>query len=153
MENIGNVHFRLKNPADDQVHLMSVDVKLGGSTIFIVISRAEESWPFRIENDSDFSFTFYQIVSPVVPPNYLLITIRQDLDHPDGADVDRVLPTYSVTSNSTTDYAWDYPAARDKRLVLRQVDHRRAIDVMEIGDLMPFKFAVGHSFNVFHLTY
>jgi vacuolar protein sorting-associated protein 13A/C len=44
-----------------QVHLMSADVKLGGSTIFVVISRAEE-WPFVIENDSDHAFAVYQIV-------------------------------------------------------------------------------------------
>ncbi|KAF7791866.1 hypothetical protein EIP86_002890 [Pleurotus ostreatoroseus] len=124
IEDIGTVHFRLKNPADDQIHLMAADVKLGGSTIFIVISRAEESWPFRIENDSDYSFTFYQT----------------DIDHPDGAEIDRVVPTYTVASNSTTDYAWDFPAARDKKIVLRQVDYRRVIDVMEIGDLIPFKF-------------
>ena len=53
-----------------------------------------------------------------------------------------MVPTYTVASNSTTDYAWDFPAARDKKIVLRQVDYRRVIDVMEIGDLIPFKFPV-----------
>ncbi|KAJ3551176.1 hypothetical protein NM688_g4862 [Phlebia brevispora] len=125
VEDIGTVNFRLKNSIDNQVYLMAAGVKLGGSTIFIVISRAENSWPFRIENDSDCKFTFYQT----------------DFDHPDGADVDRVVPTYTVASHSIANYAWDYPAARDKKLVLRYIDYRRAIDVMEIGDLMPFRFA------------
>lgn len=39
-------------------------------------------------------------------------------------------------------YAWDYPAAREKKLVLTINGSRRVIDVMEIGDLVPFKFNV-----------
>ena len=50
---------------------------------------------------------------------------------------------YNVGSQATVNYAWDYPASRDKKLILRVNDHRRQIDVMEIGDLLPFKFAVG----------
>ena len=52
------------------------------------------------------------------------------------------MPSYTVKAKTTGHYAWDYPAARDKKLILRVNDHRRAIDVMEIGDLVPFKFAV-----------
>jgi hypothetical protein len=39
-------------------------------------------------------------------------------------------------------YAWDYPAARDKKILLIIGSSRRAVDIMEIGDLMPFKFMV-----------
>lgn len=56
------MHFRLKSPGINRTQLMSVDIKLGGSTIFIVISDCE-SWPFVIENDSDHAFTVYQSVS------------------------------------------------------------------------------------------
>ena len=40
---------------------MSADIKLGGPTIFVVVSRATE-WPFVIENDSDHTFTIHQMV-------------------------------------------------------------------------------------------
>ena len=39
-------------------------------------------------------------------------------------------------------YAWDYPAARDKKIVLIIGSSRRVVDIMEIGDLIPFKFMV-----------
>lgn len=39
-------------------------------------------------------------------------------------------------------YAWDYPAARDKKIVLIIGSSRRVVDIMEIGDLIPFKFSV-----------
>lgn len=55
------MHFRLVNPTAGQVQLLRAEVKLGGPTIFVVISRAED-WPFIIENDSDHAFTVYQMV-------------------------------------------------------------------------------------------
>ena len=47
-----------------------------------------------------------------------------------------------MAPNSAFDYAWDYPAARDKRIVLTVNGSRREVDIMEIGDLVPFKSAV-----------
>lgn len=63
VEDIGLIHFRLTEPTSGRVRLMSAEVKLGGSTIFVVISHAENDWPFAVENDSDYAFTFYQTVS------------------------------------------------------------------------------------------
>jgi vacuolar protein sorting-associated protein 13A/C len=39
-------------------------------------------------------------------------------------------------------YAWDFPAARDKKILLTINGSRRVVDIMEIGDLVPFKFNV-----------
>jgi hypothetical protein len=38
------------------------------------------------------------------------------------------------------DYAWDSPAARDKKLLLNINESSRVVDIMEIGNLVPFKF-------------
>jgi len=40
------------------------------------------------------------------------------------------------------DYAWDYPAAREKKILLTINGWRRPVDILEIGNLMPFKFGV-----------
>lgn len=53
------------------------------------------------------------------------------MDHPDGPAVNRIVPTYSVAQKSSLNYAWDYPAAREKRLILNVNGARRAVDVME----------------------
>jgi len=66
---------------------------------------------------------------------------QTNVDHPDAAPTNTTVPRYVVSKNSTLDYAWDYPAAREKKLVLAVNNTRRVIDVMEIGDLIPFKFA------------
>lgn len=64
LEDIGTSYFRLRvSDSRPDVFLMRADVKLGGSTIFVVISQASEGWPFIIENESDHDFAFYQTVS------------------------------------------------------------------------------------------
>lgn len=54
--------------------------------------------------------------------------------------------TYTLRPRTTMDYAWDCPAARDKKLVLTINKSSRVVDIMEIGNLIPFKFTV--SFHV-----
>ncbi|KZT02705.1 vacuolar protein sorting-associated protein 13 [Laetiporus sulphureus 93-53] len=126
MEDIGSVHFRLYGTGESGVaQLMRADVKIEGSTIFIFIFEATEGWPFTIENDSDFTFTFYQSDQT-----------RSNIDAPPTS-----VSRYNLPKQSRVDYAWDYPAARDKRIVLAVNDFRRAVDVMEIGDLVPFRFS------------
>lgn len=49
---------------------------------------------------------------------------------------------HKVTKHSSSNYAWDYPSARDKRLLLNINGKDRAVDIMEIGNLLPFKFPV-----------
>lgn len=58
-------------------------------------------------------------------------------------------PRYKMPPHSTIPYAWDQPAAKEKKLVLMIQDARRVVDIMEIGALVPFKFHVGMSFPFF----
>lgn len=52
---------------------------------------------------------------------------------------------YSVKPQSSLSYAWDFPASREKKLALSIKGARRVVDIMEIGDLVPFKFSVSFS--------
>ncbi|KAH9898385.1 vacuolar protein sorting-associated protein 13 [Cubamyces lactineus] len=126
VEDIGTVHFRLYAPeGSHHMWLMRAEVKIEGPTIFVFLNEATEGWPFTIENDSDYSFAFCQT----------------DQARKEVGQVAKPAPTYNVASKSSLDYAWDYPAARDKRIVLSINGSRREVDIMEIGDLVPFKFA------------
>lgn len=51
-------------------------------------------------------------------------------------------PTYRLPEHTSIPYAWDFPAAREKKLLLTINGSRRAVDILEIGDLVPFKFQV-----------
>jgi vacuolar protein sorting-associated protein 13A/C len=47
-----------------------------------------------------------------------------------------------LVPKSAIDYAWDYPAAREKKVLLTINESRRPVDILEIGNLMPFRFHV-----------
>ncbi|KAG1749982.1 vacuolar protein sorting-associated protein 13 [Suillus paluster] len=122
IEDIGSVHLRVRLPNND-MDIVQADVKIDGSTIFVILSAAE-GWPFVIENDSDFSVSMMQW-------------------DPSRGDVDAVkssTPRYKLGPRSSMTYAWDQPAVREKKIMLMINDSRRVVDIMEIGVLMPFKF-------------
>ena len=54
-------------------------------------------------------------------------------------------PSYTLVPKSAMDYAWDYPAAKEKKILLVINGWRRPVDILEIGNLMPFKFNVRSS--------
>jgi vacuolar protein sorting-associated protein 13A/C len=73
VEDIGTVYFRLRTPnPNSPVHLICADVKINGSTIFVSFARADDSWPFVIENNSDYAVALCQAVRPVSPPTGIL---------------------------------------------------------------------------------
>ncbi|KAJ6604648.1 vacuolar protein sorting-associated protein 13 [Mycena vulgaris] len=126
IEDIGSVHLRLRYPGREQdpVQLIRGDVKIDGSTIFISFSRATEGWPFMIENDSDYTVSICQ---------------KDSSSEEEGAS-NKANVAYTVNSRTSLPYAWDFPAANDKKILLSINGFRRVVDVMEIGDLVPFKF-------------
>lgn len=126
LEDIGSVHLRLRYPGREAEppQLIHGEVKIDGSTIFISFSRATEGWPFLIENDSDYTATVCQ---------------KDSSSEEEGAP-NRTNVVYTVNSRTSLPYAWDFPAASDKKILLSINGFRRVIDVMEIGDLVPFKF-------------
>ncbi|KDR84988.1 hypothetical protein GALMADRAFT_233521 [Galerina marginata CBS 339.88] len=122
IEDIGSVHFRLGRPGEHAGHdLVRADIRIDSSTIFIFLSITTGDWPFMIENDSDYTVVFCQ----------------QDSD---GDQQSREPIRYSLNPHNAMPYAWDYPAARDKKILLATGTARRVVDIMEIGDLIPFRF-------------
>ena len=71
-------------------------------------------------------------------------TFQQDSAHSDTNPVGhyKTNPPYTLVPKSAMDYAWDYPAAREKKILLIINGWRRPVDILEIGNLVPFKFSV-----------
>lgn len=64
MEDIGSVHFRVQ-PIDappSDVHLWRADVEVEGATIFVILNREFNNWPYRLVNESDYDFIVLQTV-------------------------------------------------------------------------------------------
>ncbi|KAI9512588.1 hypothetical protein F5148DRAFT_973480 [Russula earlei] len=126
IEDIGSVHFRLRRPGDGvRTHLIRADVKMDGATIFVSLNLSDDSWPFLIENDSSYAVSFCQTGA-----------IQTNVDSA------KLYPTYQLSQYTSCPYAWDFPAARVKELLLTVNGSSRSVDFLEIGDLVPFKFKV-----------
>ncbi|TFK77101.1 vacuolar protein sorting-associated protein 13 [Pluteus cervinus] len=134
IENIGLVHLRLRfvGPGPE-IRLIRINIKVDASTMFIYLEDAIEGWPFLIENDSDAHVEFGQT------------------DASDDKQSTKGNPLYALRPQTAEPYAWDFPAAREKKLLLIVKGSRRVMDVMEIGSLPPFRFQDGQRIKTLSL--
>lgn len=58
---VGVIHLRMT--ASTKSDLARIEVSLGGPTIWVVVKLETGAWPFRIENSSDYTVEFSQVVS------------------------------------------------------------------------------------------
>ncbi|KAF9270221.1 DUF1162-domain-containing protein [Marasmius fiardii PR-910] len=129
LADIGSVYLRLGRTggSPDNALLVRADVQIDGSTVFVKFITAEGEWPFLVENQSDYPFSLCQ----------------KDSTRDEQMGSTKSYPTYNVAPHSTLSYAWDYPSAKEKKIVLTVNGFRRTVDIMEIGSLVPFKFNDG----------
>ncbi|KAL8726828.1 MAG: hypothetical protein Q9166_006444 [cf. Caloplaca sp. 2 TL-2023] len=125
ISNVGTVHVKLAKAGQRQT-LVRVEVIMEAATIFLHLSVETKHWPFSMRNESDMEFMFYQ-----VNPNL-------------GEDEDERGSTwkpirYRLPARSIMPYAWDYPASKNKELVLTANGKDRRIKLAEIGNLVPMK--------------
>ncbi|RAK82781.1 membrane morphogenesis protein VPS13 [Aspergillus fijiensis CBS 313.89] len=122
---IGTVHVKLAK-AQQRQKLIKVDVVMEGATLFIHFSFETRNWPFSMRNESDMEFIFYQ-----ANPNV-------EEDEEDRTNGWRPI-RYRLPPRSIMPYAWDYPATKNKSLVLTCKGKERHIRLAEIGNLIPMR--------------
>jgi len=123
--NVGTVHVKLAKAGQRQ-QLIRVEVIMEAATIFLHISIETKHWPFSMRNESDLEFMFYQS-----NPN-----IEEDEeDRGTGWKPIR----YRLPAKSIMPYSWDYPAAKNKELIITSNGKERHVKLAEIGNLVPMK--------------
>ncbi|CAG7920566.1 unnamed protein product [Penicillium olsonii] len=123
---VGTVHVKLAK-ANQRQKLIKVDIILEGATLFLHFSIESRNWPFSMRNESDTEFIFYQ-----ANPN---VEDEDEDDHTSGWRPIR----YRIPPRSIMPYAWDYPATKNKSLVLTCQGKERHIKLAEIGNLIPMR--------------
>ncbi|KAG6890404.1 hypothetical protein C0995_008758 [Termitomyces sp. Mi166 len=99
--------------------------------------NAQWSSPINIE---DIGTVYFRLGAPNRGESEIGLVRADDLNHYEQLCSVKTYPTYTIDRHSSVPYAWDYPAAKDKKIVLKINHAQRVIDIMEIGDLIPFKF-------------
>ena len=125
IDNIGNVYLRMVRD-DEPQHLIQVDVQIQGPTIFVRLLPSEGAWPFLLRNETHHTIVFMQTGS----------STEAQLSSRDTNP-----KRYVLKPRSKMKYAWDYPADADKYIRLQINGSERVINILEIGSLLPFKFA------------
>ncbi|KAJ8058074.1 hypothetical protein OCU04_012933 [Sclerotinia nivalis] len=125
ISNLGITHVKLAKAGQRQ-KLIRVEILMENATIFLHISAETKNWPFSMRNESDTEFMFFQ-----ANPN---------LDDEDAEDRSGWRPIrYRLPPRSIMPYAWDYPAAKQKELIINANGRERHIKLAEIGNLIPMK--------------
>ncbi|TVY71541.1 Vacuolar protein sorting-associated protein, partial [Lachnellula suecica] len=131
ISDLGTSHVKLAKVGQRQ-KLVRVEVLMENATIFLHLSSETKNWPFSMRNESDTEFTFFQ-----ANPN---------LDDEDSEDRSGWRPIrYRLPPRSIMPYAWDYPAAKHKELIINANGKERHIKLAEIGNLIPMKIPALHS--------
>lgn len=123
---IGTTHIKIAKPGQRQ-RLIRAEILMEDATVFIQLSMETKNWPFSIRNESDTEFTFYQ-ANP---------TVEED----DDEDRSGWKPIrYRLPPRSIMPYAWDFPAAKFRELVIATGGKERHVKLAEIGNQIPMKF-------------
>lgn len=131
ISDIGTTHIKLAKAGQRQ-KLIRVEILMENATIFLHLSEEKKNWPFSMRNESDTEFTFFQ-----ANPN---------LDDPDAEDRSGWRPIrYRLPPRSIMPYAWDYPAAKHKEVIINANGKERHIKLSEIGNLIPMKIPAPHA--------
>lgn len=127
ISDLGTTHIKIAKAGQRQ-RLVRVDVLMEDATIFLNLSIEKKNWPYSIRNESDTEFTFYQ-----ANPN---------IDDDGVEDRSGWRPIrYRLPPRSIMPYAWDFPAAKHREVVIAAYGKERHVKLAEIGNQVPMKFA------------
>ncbi|KAJ3171453.1 hypothetical protein HDU88_007532 [Geranomyces variabilis] len=113
---VGRVYMKLGRMSSPDQDLVRVELQIQDATIFVVFAGRETRWPFRIDNKTETDVDIWQHGSKT---------------------------RFKVPRGESRPYSWDFPSAARKALILSANGREREIDVLEIGQLVPFKYPGG----------
>lgn len=126
ISNVGMTHIKLAKHGQRQ-KLIRVEIILEDATLFLHFTIETKHWPFSMRNESDTEFLFFQ-----ANPN-----VAED-EEDEGKSGWKPI-RYKLPPRSIMPYAWDYPASKNKELVLTSQGKERYVKLAEIGNLIPIK--------------
>ncbi|GKT49685.1 vacuolar protein sorting-associated protein 13C [Colletotrichum spaethianum] len=126
ISDIGTTHVKIAKAGQRQ-RLIRVETLMEGATIFLHLSLETKNWPYQMRNESDTEFTFYQA--------------NPSLDDDGVEDRSGWRPIkYRLPARSIMPYAWDFPAAKFREIIINAHGKERHVKLAEIGNQIPMKF-------------
>ncbi|KAF5020391.1 hypothetical protein F66182_7578 [Fusarium sp. NRRL 66182] len=123
---IGTHHVKIAKAGQRQ-NLVKVEVLVENSTVFLNLSMESKTWPYSMRNESDIEFMFWQ-ANPNVD--------EEGVEDRSGWRQIR----YRLPPRSIMPYAWDFPAAKFREIIISANGKERHVKLAEIGNQIPMKF-------------
>ena len=135
VKDVGLTYVRLLREPGNHM-LVKLEISLQDATLFISIKNGKNLWPYSIRNFSDNEFIFYQRDFRIVDEQY---NKKQDENSYELPEIEYKPIYYRVPPRSVMPYAWDYPTAKQKKLILTSRGRKREVQLAEIGNLKPMR--------------
>ncbi|KAF6839500.1 vacuolar protein sorting-associated protein vps13 [Colletotrichum musicola] len=127
ISDIGTTHIKIAKAGQRQ-RLIRAEILMEGATIFLHLSMETKNWPYQMRNESDTEFTFFQA--------------NPSLEDDGVEDRSGWRPIkYRLPPRSIMPYAWDFPAAKFREIIISAHGKERHVKLAEIGNQIPMKFA------------
>ncbi|BGP21450.1 Vacuolar protein sorting-associated protein 13 [Rhodotorula toruloides] len=123
LQDVGQNYVRIPVSSSDE-RLARIDAVLEGPCIFVRLDPEQGAWPFLLRNDSDYPIEFWQAEHGGVQG--------------EGEPSNR--RRYRLERGSKLQYAWDRPADDIRQFRIACGGRERAVNPLEIGALIPFRF-------------
>lgn len=146
MGDLGKVYVKL-DKVEGASDLVKINIVISEATFRLQITHVKEQkfWPYQIRNLTDKTINFFQKVHRMIMESDNKDAARWDREAERDPGTSTGSNTYRLTPRSQMCYAWDYPAAYNKTLVLEIDGRQRAIQLEEIGILPPMKLSESRS--------
>ncbi|KAL3231388.1 Intermembrane lipid transfer protein VPS13 [Nakaseomyces bracarensis] len=128
---VGSTYLKVLQKGSSHV-LLKINILLEKATLFIVIKDGGNHWPYSIRNFSDYEFVFYQRDPRIIDEIY-----DEDDENYDAMEYKPLY--YRIPPMSVMPYSWDYPSAKQKKIIITSRNRKREIDMAGIGNLKPMR--------------
>lgn len=135
IQDLGKIYVKL-DKVEGASDLVKVNIVLNEATIRLQVTMVHEQrlWPYQIRNLTDKTINFFQKDAA-----------RWEREAFSDPGTSTGYNTYRLTPRSRMCYAWDYPSAANRALVLDIEGRQRAINLEEIGTLPPMRISESKS--------
>ncbi|SSD59069.1 related to Vacuolar protein sorting-associated protein 13 [Saccharomycodes ludwigii] len=141
---IGTTYVKLFDSSRGKHILVKIETVCENATLFLEIKDSQSDWPFSLRNFSPYEFIMYQRdPSKLDSDGSYYADANQDSDDYNESlylKKPQFEPiAYQLLSYTMMPFSWDFPSAKEKRLIIEYKNKRRSVDLREIGNLRPMQ--------------
>ncbi|KAL6941975.1 hypothetical protein ACO0QE_003138 [Hanseniaspora vineae] len=153
---IGTLYTKVFNKQLTKHILLKIETVLDNATLFLTVKDSNKEWPYSIRNFTEETYFVYQRDPNMLDSDRSYYTDANDdiseydsymyLRKPNEAKANYYLTggkkfepiRYKISPYTLMPFSWDFPAAKEKKIIVECRGIKRTVDLREIGNLKPF---------------